>query len=58
MEKYCVVVSIQEGKLAEIMARLQAAQDEIYKCYDELEKMGVLEIKKPPEATGGGKDHD
>lgn len=57
MEKYCVVVSIQEGKLAEIMARLQAAQDEIYKCYDELEKMGVLEIKKPPEATGGGKDH-
>lgn len=58
MEKYCVVVSIQEGKLAEIMARLQAAQDEIYKCYDELEKMGVLEIKKPQEATGGGKDHD
>lgn len=57
MEKYCVVVSIQEGKLAEIMARLQAAQDEIYKCYDELEKMGVLEIKKPPEATGGEKDH-
>ena len=58
MEKYCVVVSIQEGKLAEIMERLQAAQSEIYKCYGELEAMGVLEIKKPPEATGGGKDHD
>lgn len=58
MAKYCVVVSIQEGKLDEIMTRLRAAQDEIYKCYDELEKMGVMEIKKPPETTGGEKNQD
>lgn len=57
MEKYCVVVSIQEGKLAEIMERLQAAQSEIYKCSSELEQLGVLEIKRPPEAPGGEKDH-
>ena len=33
MAKYCVAVSIPEGKLDEIMTRLQNAQDEIYKCY-------------------------
>lgn len=50
MAKYCVAVSIPEGKLDEIMTRLQNAQDEIYKCYSELEQLGVLEIKRPPEA--------
>ena len=57
MAKYCVAVSIPEGKLDEIMTRLQNAQDDIYKCYSELEQLGVLEIKRPPEAPGGEKDH-
>ena len=57
MAKYCMTVSVQEGKLDEIMTRLKNAQDEIYKCYNELEQLGVLEIKKPPEVPGGEKDH-
>ena len=56
MAKYCVAVSVQEGKLDEIMTRLQNAQDEINKCYSELDQLGVLEIKRPPEAPGGEKD--
>ena len=57
MAKYCVAVSIPEGKLDEIMTRLQNAQDEVYKCYSELEQLGVQEIKRQPEAPGGEKDH-
>ncbi len=46
MNKYGIAIEIPEGKLAEILERLTAAQEEISKCYDELRDLGVVTIRE------------
>lgn len=43
--EYLMRVEIEEGKLSEIMDRLEKAKDEIRNCYYELDKIGVLQVK-------------
>lgn len=49
MTRYRVEMEIPEGKIDEIMTRLENAQEEIYKCYDELQNMGVLKVVRDNE---------
>ena len=44
LTRYRVQMEIPEGKIDEIMTRLENAQEEIYKCYDELVQLGVLNV--------------
>lgn len=46
MTNYSIRIEIEEGKVKEVLDRLSKAQEEIYKCYSELERMGVLTIKE------------
>ena len=50
MQEYGVNIVVEGGELEKILARLSAAQEEIQQCYFELERLGVLVIKK----QGGG----
>lgn len=50
MQGYGVNIVVEGGELEKILARLSAAQEEIQQCYFELERLGVLVIKK----QGGG----
>ena len=44
LTRYRVQMEIPEGKIDEIMTRLENAQEEISKCYDELIYLGVLNV--------------
>lgn len=57
MHGYGVNIIVEDGELEKILARLSAAQEEIQQCYFELERLGVLIIKKPPDKSDGPKDH-
>ena len=57
MRGYGVNIIVEGGELEKILARLSAAQEEIQQCYFELERLGVLIIKKPPDKSDGPKDH-
>lgn len=57
MQGYGVNIVVEGGELEKILARLSAAQEEIQQCYFELERLGVLVIKKPSEESDGSKDH-
>ena len=46
MNKYGIAIEIPEGKLAEILERLTAAQEEISKCYEELRNLGVVTLRE------------
>lgn len=46
MNAYSIGIEIEEGKVKEILDRLTTAQEEIYNCYSELERLGILQIKK------------
>lgn len=46
MDKFSIEIEVQEGRVKEILDELTAAQETIYKCYCELEKLGVLVIKE------------
>ena len=52
MSKLVACIALQDGKLDEIMKRLQAAQQEIYDCYRELDTLGVLRIEKESADSG------
>ena len=39
-------IEIPEGRVKEILDELTKAQETIYKCYAELERLGVLTIKE------------
>lgn len=47
MTNYSIRIEIEDGKVKEILDRLDKAQGEIYKCYSELQSLGVLTIKEP-----------
>lgn len=56
MQGYGVNIVVEGGELEKILARLSAAQEEIQQCYFELERLGVLVIKKPSDESDGKKD--
>lgn len=43
-----VKIRVKEGEVEDILNRLTKAQEEIYKCYSELEALGVVVIEKEP----------
>lgn len=60
MKRYMVLCETEDGKLDEIMARLEKAREEIYRCYADLREVGILKIvpskEKAPaaeQAAGG-----
>ena len=55
---YSLNIEIQEEKLMELMERLDKAQEEIYNCYSELSRLGILKITKTPanDSEGGKGD--
>lgn len=55
MQGYGVNIVVEGGELEKILARLSAAQEEIQQCYFELERLGVLVIKKPSGESDGQK---
>lgn len=57
MQGYGVNIVVEGGELEKILARLSAAQEEIQQCYFELERLGVLVIKKTSDESDGKKDH-
>lgn len=57
MQGYGVNIIVEGGELEKILVRLSAAQEEIQQCYFELERLGVLVIKKPSDESDGKKDH-
>lgn len=64
MNNYSIRIEVEDGKVEEILDRLSKAQKEIYKCYTELENLGVLTLretatpkeKPPPQKSDGGQN--
>lgn len=52
MNGYSIKIKVQDGKVEEILQRLQQAQHTIYQCYRELEELGVVIIEKEKTASG------
>lgn len=48
MQKNFIGIQIEEGELKDIFEELTKAQETIYKCYNRLQQLGVLTIKKSP----------
>ena len=46
MNEYSIRIEIQAGKVKEILDRLNAAQETIYHCYQELQDLGVVVVKE------------
>ena len=46
MNNFTIRIKVPEGQIEEILERLTAAQEEIRKCYQELNMLGVLTIEK------------
>ena len=48
MRNYDIMIKIPEGRIKEIMDKMNNAQEIIYECYDELISLGVVTIEKAP----------
>lgn len=48
MKTFLINTIINDPKLNEVLGRLDAAREEIYNCYKELQQMGVVELKNAP----------
>lgn len=46
MNGYSIRIEVQDGKVKEIMDRLNEAQQTIYRCYQELQDLGVVVVKE------------
>ncbi|SCJ79216.1 Uncharacterised protein [uncultured Flavonifractor sp.] len=46
MNGYSIRIEIQDGQVKEILERLNAAQETIYRCYQELQDLGVVVVKE------------
>jgi len=46
MANFIAKIEVKSGQVEAILERLTKAQEEIYKCYSELENMGVVVIKE------------
>jgi len=48
MRNYDIMIKIPEGRIKEIMDKMNNAQETFYECYDELISLGVVAIEKTP----------
>lgn len=46
MNNFAIRIEVPQGRVKDILDRLQEAQETIRDCYDELEQLGVLTIKE------------
>lgn len=44
MKGYYLKIEIEDGAVEKILERLQKAQEEIYKCYNDLQDLEILKI--------------
>lgn len=51
MTDYNIRIEVEDGEVEEILKELNEAQETIYKCYNKLQSLGVLKIKKSPSAN-------
>lgn len=51
MTNYSIRINVQEDELREIMNDLQQAQEQIYRCYNRLQSLGVVTISKEKEPS-------
>lgn len=49
VNKYAIRIEIPDGKVRELLERSDAAQQEIYNCYRELDELGVLTMQQVDE---------
>lgn len=49
VNKYAIRIEVPDGKVRELLERLDAAQQEIYNCYRELDELGVLTMQRVDE---------
>lgn len=57
MRSYDIRIKIPEGRIKEIMDKIDKAQETIYKCYDELVLLGAVTIEKAsPNKDDASKD--
>ena len=57
MRSYDIRIKIPEGRIKEIMDKIDKAQETIYKCYDELVLLGAVTIEKTsPNKDDASKD--
>ena len=48
MRNYDIMIKIPDGRIKEIMDKMNKAQETIYECYNELISLGVVTIEKAP----------
>lgn len=51
MERYIVSVEVDSKKLTGILDALEEAKNTIYKCYSELQDLGVITIREKNDAA-------
>ena len=54
MNNHIVHIEVPEGRLKEILDKMTEAQTTIYQCWEELEHLGIVVIKKAPLRQGEG----
>lgn len=52
MEKYFVVLNVDDEKLEAVLSRLHDAEQTIRDCYDELRDMGVVSLRHENKKDG------
>lgn len=52
MTGFSIRIDVPDGKVKEIMDRLDKAQEEIYACYAELQNLGVVTITEKAKTVG------
>lgn len=52
MNNYSIRIEVPEGELSKILNKLNKAQETIYECYQELERLGVVKLVKEKDASG------
>lgn len=57
MNNHIIHIEVPEGRIKEILDKMTEAQTTIYQCWEELEHLGIVVIKKAPLAeSDAGKD--
>lgn len=47
---YGAYIEVNEDKVKELFERIEKAEQEIYECYSELRRIGVVKMTKEPPA--------
>lgn len=53
MTNYSIRIEVPEGEVSEILAELQEAQEQIGRCYNRLQLLGVITVVKEKEPPAG-----